>query len=108
LEDQKLLANFIPLLIDVIPKAAAEIEADTSVHSNQGFCLLFSCKLQILLLFPQATLILFKLLTYNRRSCTYELGEHIFWVNEEKYILELSWILINIILLSTLAIKDLK
>ncbi|WJX81258.1 hypothetical protein P8452_64163 [Trifolium repens] len=34
LEDQKLLANFIPLLIDVIPKAAAEIEADTSVHSN--------------------------------------------------------------------------
>ncbi|WJX75759.1 hypothetical protein P8452_59259 [Trifolium repens] len=35
LEDQKLLANFIPLLIDVIPKAAAEIEADTSVHSNQ-------------------------------------------------------------------------
>jgi hypothetical protein len=38
----------------------------------------------------------------------YLLGGHIFWVNEEKYILELSWILINIILLSTLAIKDLK
>ncbi|GAU29034.1 hypothetical protein TSUD_165520, partial [Trifolium subterraneum] len=35
LEHQRLLANFIPLLIDVIPKAAAEIEADTSVHSKQ-------------------------------------------------------------------------
>ncbi|CAJ2669649.1 unnamed protein product [Trifolium pratense] len=35
LEDQRRLANFIPLLIDVIPKAAAEIEADTSVHSKQ-------------------------------------------------------------------------
>ncbi|XP_024625260.1 RNA-directed DNA methylation 4 isoform X4 [Medicago truncatula] len=35
LEDQRLLANFMPLLIDVIPKAAAEIEADTSVHSTQ-------------------------------------------------------------------------
>ncbi|XP_058739407.1 RNA-directed DNA methylation 4-like [Vicia villosa] len=35
-EDQRLLANFIPLLIDVIPKAAAEIEADISVHSKQG------------------------------------------------------------------------
>lgn len=39
MEDQRLLANFMPLLIDVIPKAAAEIEADISVHSTQGCCL---------------------------------------------------------------------
>ncbi|CAK8541157.1 unnamed protein product [Lathyrus sativus] len=35
LEDQKLLSSFLPLLREVIPNAAAEIEVDISAHSQQ-------------------------------------------------------------------------
>jgi len=36
LEDQRLLSSFLPLLREVIPNAAAEVEADISDHSIQG------------------------------------------------------------------------
>jgi len=39
LEDQRLLSSFLPLLREVIPNAAAEIEDDISAHSKQGCCL---------------------------------------------------------------------
>ncbi|AET03129.1 putative transcription factor Iwr1 [Medicago truncatula] len=35
LEDQRLLSSFLPLLREVIPNAAAEVEADISDHSKQ-------------------------------------------------------------------------
>jgi hypothetical protein len=41
LEDQQLLSSYLPLLREVMPNAAAEIEADISSHPKQG---LFSCK----------------------------------------------------------------
>jgi hypothetical protein len=61
LEDQRLLSSYLPLLREVIPNAAAEIENDISAHSKQGLLLQIIIKtLLILLPFPQVALILFK------------------------------------------------
>lgn len=36
LEDQNLLCSYLPLLEELIPEAAAEIESDIHAHCEQG------------------------------------------------------------------------